>query len=117
MDMEAIADSVKYDKLVLEAIKKIGNKYANWTRDYLLNVYSDPQLHSLYRRMRDTNKLDDKLSKPKVHRLKAKFPSMIVLKFLDDLFAPKYGDDWLEDKDKFNKVCKKEELIKPWLVR
>ncbi|RMD73094.1 MAG: hypothetical protein D6822_00160 [Cyanobacteria bacterium J149] len=117
MDIDAVAASVKYDDLVLKALLKIGKKYDIAYKNYLLKVYGDRELHSLYNAMREQAKLEDKLSKPKDKWLVVKFPSQTVFKFLDDLFRPKYGDNWLHDKKTFVKVCKKEELIKPWLIR
>lgn len=116
MDIDAIAHSVKYDDLVLKAIIKLGRKYDIGYKEYLLKVYGDRELHSLYNAMRAQAELDDKIKK-KDKWLIVKFPSQTVYKFLDDLFAPKYGENWLSDRDTLIKVIKKEELIKPWVIR
>lgn len=86
------------------------------TKQYLLRCYSDPELLGIYQAMREQDKIDRKMSKSKLQRKIISFPNQIVYRFLDDLFTPKYGHDWLEDTKKLKKIMINEDLIKPWIV-
>lgn len=104
---------------VSEEVKKILDRlagfYSEKYRQIILNTYEDLELRSLYNAIREESSLGLH-NKSKHHRQIIKFPNAYVLHFLNDCFVPKYGEDWLKDKDTLYKVMRNEELIKPWLT-
>lgn len=113
-NLDELAENTARDERTRKAIKILASKYDEKYKEYLLWVYSDPKLRSLYNSMRMAYEVDKNLKDTK--RLVVKYPNMIVYKFLDDVFKPKYGDNWATDKEVLAKVLKKEDLIQPWRI-
>jgi hypothetical protein len=114
-NIQNISDQLNLDDPWRKAFVKYVSSLNEETKQTLLYCYTDSALHDIYEGLRNEAKIN-KNSKSKVHRRIIKFPNMIVYTFLNDLFIPIYGEDWLTDKKTLRKVILREELIKPWIV-
>ena len=126
-DYTNILDAGKKAGFALEAqlaLVRVAQRLDEATRTYLTAVYSDPQILHLYDEYRMQNEQRFRASASK--RLfekpvssftpSLKFPSNTVYRFLDDIFTPVYGPEWLTDTPTLRKVIKNEPLIKPWVL-
>lgn len=114
-NIHGVADQIGADQQSRMALLKVVSKLNHTHRAHLIQCYTDPEIIDIYNGMRQELKLSPS-SKSKVHRLIVKFPSQIVYTFLNSLFVPQYGEDWLTNKRVLKKVIFNEELIKPWVV-
>jgi len=114
-NIHGVADQIGADQQSRMALLKVVSKLNHTHRVHLIQCYTDPEIIDIYNGMRQELKLSPN-SKSKAHRLIVKFPSQIVYTFLNSLFSPQYGDDWLTNKRVLKKVVSNEELIKPWVV-
>jgi len=103
---------VKADAEVKKIFETIVGGYSKKYRDIVAATYESGEVRSLYEAMRN----ESQISKKKTHRQLLKIPNAYVLHFLNDQFEPKYGPDWLSDKQTLLKVCRNEDLIKPWIT-
>jgi len=111
--IDELAESTAKEIRVKKALTILAHKYDESTKVYLTTIYSDPSIQDSYNALREAAKYH-KISDPR--RLVVKYPNMIVYKFLDDVFAPKYGPDWATDKTILAKVLNREDLIQPWKI-
>ena len=114
-NIHGVADQLGADQESRIALLRVVSKLNKTHRTHLIQCYTDQEIIDIYNGMRQEAKLSPN-SKSKVHRLIVKFPSQIVYTFLDSLFAPQYGEDWLTDKKILKKVIFNEDLIKPWVI-
>lgn len=112
--LDELAERVANEERTKKAIKILTTKYDEKTRRYLMSVYEDQSLHDTYNAIRQAVELNKSVKDSR--RLVVKYPNMIVYKFLDDVFSPKYGSEWATDKDILKKVLQKEDLIQPWKI-
>jgi len=77
--------------------------------------YSDVELMRDYQGLREAYRHNDIKNKAGMREI-YKPPHPFVHRFIDAEMSKKYGEDWMQDKAKFRKVCKKDPLIEPWLV-
>lgn len=94
-----------FEKLTLNLDKK--------TRNLIESCYASQELQSIYNGLRAEAELNTSKSSKKPMFL---FPNAYVYQFLNDLFTPYYGEDWLTDKNKVMKLVKTEPLLAPWFV-
>lgn len=106
-----MTDRAKGDFQVARSLQILTATLDEQAREVLMYVYHDPEIRSIYDAYRASSQL-----KTSQHRQIIKFPNGIVYKFLDDLFKPKYGSDWLTNKITLFKVLRREELIMPWIT-
>lgn len=111
-----VAEQMKADPLTRASLQIMVDKLDERAKKYLLYCYSDPELLGIYEAMRQQAAIDNRLSKTPAQRKIISFPNQIIFKFLDDLFSPRYGKNWLMDQNTLLKICRREELIKPWIV-
>ena len=97
---------------VEKIFNNIVDSYSDKYQKIVSATYNSAEVRSLYEAMRN----ESQISKKKTHRQLLKIPNAYVLHFLNDQFSPKYGDDWLSDKQILFKVMKNEDLIKPWIT-
>jgi hypothetical protein len=114
-NIQNISDQNNLSHVENKALLKMVASLNERTKKHILACYTDSELHAIYNGMRQEASLN-KNTKSKVHRRIIKFPNMIIFTFLNDLFAPKYGEDWLTNKATLRKVIVREDLIKPWIV-
>lgn len=103
---------IKATSEIKNIFDSIAGLYSEKYQKIVLATYESPEVRSLYTALRT----ESQISKKKTHRQIIKFPNAYVLHFLNDQFEPKYGPNWLSDKQILIKVMKTEDLIKPWLT-
>lgn len=111
--IDELAESTAKEIRVKKALKILAHKYDESTKVFLTAIYSDQSIQDSYNALREAAKYH-KISDPR--RLVVKYPNMIVYKFLDDVFSPKYGPDWATDKTILAKVLNREDLIQAWKI-
>lgn len=99
-----------------EALDKIAIDYSEKYRRIILDTYTNLELRSMYNAIRESNDLNAKVKSGSPMRQILKIPNAYVLHFLNDVFTPEYGENWLKDKKTLWKIIKNEDLIKPWLT-
>lgn len=115
--VDELLESASRDVKLQNALKNITVKYDEKIKKELTYIYADMELRSIFNALREEAKIEDRLSKSKDRKLCIKIPNNTVYRFLNDVFSPSYGSNWLSDKTILNKVIRKEELIKPWVIR
>ncbi len=83
------------------------NKLTKQVRNFIMDCYNSPQLHKLYRDMREGG--ETKVKSKAGHRQLVSFPNAYVFDFVDTVLSARYGDNWLQ-----NKKALRHELVKPW---
>lgn len=116
MTRDETLDAIAYQLKATQDVKNIFNTiltdYSDKYKQMVISTYSSPEIRSLYHGMRT----ESQLSKKKTHRRIISIPNAYVLHFLNDMFEPRYGSGWLTDKQTLLKVCRNEDLIKPWIT-
>lgn len=110
---DSLLDQLKAESQTRAALDILGDKISENYRRLIIACYEDENLRSIYNGYRDKNTLNDKKSE---QRQILKIPNQLILKFLHDVLSPKYGDNWLEDRQTLFKICRSEDIIKPWVV-
>lgn len=108
-----VADKEGFDPTTRMAFIKFVSSLNERTRRYIEACYMDQELASIYKAMREENRLG---GKSKNQRAVIRFPNRIIYQFLDDVFTPIYGPEWLTDLKILKKVVMSEDLIKPWVI-
>lgn len=116
MSINEVFDQISTAQDVRKSLDNIASTYSKRYKDIVMHTYTSDEIRSLYNAMRETNEINDKVNARSTIKQILKIPNAYVLHFLNDMFAPKYGDDWLKDQKTLWKVIKKEDLIKPWLT-
>lgn len=112
---ESVFEHISANEEVKRVLNNLAGFYSEKYRKIIIATYEDLDLRSLYNAIREENTLGFH-KKSKSHRQIIKFPNLYVLHFLHDYLSPKYGENWLKDKEILYKVMRNEELIKPWLT-
>lgn len=94
----------------------MADKYNERVRTMILRTYEDHDLLSYYHAIRQQHAIDRQLGKKSIGRRYISFPNGYVFDFVDTVMRAKYGEDWLSNDKTFFKACRKEDLIKPWLL-
>lgn len=81
----------------------------------VMRVYADADLQRDYKALRDVYDIDDWKGKSSQREI-IRYPHPYVAKFIDAEMTKKYGPLWSQDKSEFRRICKKENLIRPWLI-
>lgn len=111
-NIQEVAEKMKADERVRSSLAILSARLDDRYRTILEHTYFDNQLHDIYNAYREASRLNPS----DTMRTLVKFPNAYVYHFLNDLFTSQYGKEWLTDKQLFLKVCKKEELLQPWLT-
>ena len=98
------------EKLQL-ALIAVADRIDNEARLEVWRTYNSEELHNAYRAFRNFNSLRNGFSKQKTMREIVRIPAGHVYQFLKTTFEPKYGDQWLR-----NKQVLRSELIRPWWI-
>lgn len=114
---------LKDQKDGFDNIKEEDRKFYNFLMDKNLvtmtntvkRCYADQELMRDYQALRSIYSHDDWKNKSNAREV-YRPPHPFVHRFIDAEMTKKYGPHWMKDKDTFRKVCKKEDLIKPWLL-
>ena len=109
-NIDDVAESISREERTRKAISILMTNKNESTRKYILSIYTDPALHSIYNGLRAEASINSKMSDDR--KLSIKFPDQTVFKFCRDLMTVKYGEDWLQNKNIFY-----EDLIIPWVIR
>ena len=112
---EEVADRISQDLKLRLSLSRILSKYDEMLKRYITAVYEDEGLRKIYDSMRLAASVSKKTSDTR--RLAIKYPNLIVRRFLDDVFSPKYGSEWATNEQTLRKVMRNEELIKPWIIQ
>lgn len=112
--LDELAEKIATEERTKKAIKILTANKDDWTRNYILGIYEDQKLQDVYNSIRTAVQLGK--SSKDTRRLVVKYPNMIIYRFLDDVFSPKYGPEWATDKDILRKIIINEDLIRPWVV-
>lgn len=110
---EELLASIKASKDVKKVFTALTMGMDKYTRDFIQAVYDSKEIRSHYDALRAAASLD---KSSKNHRELLKIPNGVILQFLDDLFTPTYGSEWLTDRKILHKVMRREDLIKPWII-
>lgn len=105
----------KYSDDTAEMLNSIMDRHAEYHRQFIYRCYTDQELLSNYRALREAYQIEDWKSGAAMREL-YRPPHSIIHRFIDYEMTKKHGPDWMKDKKTFRKVCKKEPLIEPWLI-
>lgn len=104
------------DEQVARALMRLGDNIDEGYRRYIHQVYTDTEIHNIYEGLRAQYQYDRKYGPKTDTRPLVRLPSPLVWRFLNEQFAPAYGENWLTDKTILAKVVKTEPLMKPWII-
>ena len=108
-----VIEKIATTKKMENALNTVALTYSEKYRRIIRETYESQEVHDLYKAMR----AESAINKEKGDRQRIlKIPNAYVLHFLNDMFEPKYGPKWLEDKKTLLKVMRNEDLIKPWIT-
>ena len=110
--LEVIAEQLKATNDVKKALDTLLISSSKKYKDMIIATYASPEIRSLYNALRTESQISGK----KTHRRILQIPNAYVMHFLNEMFAPEYGENWLTDKQILLKVCRNEDLIKPWIT-
>lgn len=86
------------------------DKLSEDIRNEIVAVYEDPELASAFRAWRNFNDIHNNgFTDKKTMREIVRIPAGYVYEFLNDMFEPQYGKNWMQ-----NKKCLRHELVRPW---
>lgn len=105
----------KYDPQTASILNQIMDKHAEYHRQFIYRCYTDRDLLTNYRGLREAYQIEDWKSDSAMREL-YRPPHKIIERFIDHEMRKKHGPKWMQDKQTFRKVCKTEPLIEPWLV-
>ena len=109
-----VVEKLAITQAMNNALDTIALTYSKKYRKIVRATYESDEIHALYRGMRKASSLNKEKNRDK--QLLIKIPNAYVLHFLNDMFEPKYGPKWLEDKKTLLKIMRNEDLIKPWIT-
>lgn len=104
-----------FDPQTAKLYNFIMDKNLDLMRQVVARCYSDFQLLGDYEALRNAYAVEDWKNKSNSREM-YRPPHPIVHRFIDAEMTKKYGVAWKQDKNIFRKVCKTEDLIKPWLL-
>jgi hypothetical protein len=110
---DSLLEQLRAESSTRVALDILGDKISKEYRAFIIACYEDQDLKSIYNGYREKNTLNDKKSD---QRQILKIPNQIILRFLHDVLSPKYGVDWLNDRNTLLKICRTEDIIKPWIT-
>lgn len=105
----------QYDPKIAQSFNSIVDRHAEYHRRLIWSFYTNRDVLENYEALRQAYQIEDWKSGSAMREL-YRPPHRAVHRFIDHEMTKKYGSDWIKDKATFRKVCKKEELIRPWLI-
>ena len=114
-NIEEVAEQIKADNHVRASLAILSSRLIDRYQKILEFTYFDPELRDIYEALRNASEFKF-MGDAKTIRSIVKFPNEYVYQFLNDIFSKQYGPEWLTDKQTFLKICKTEDLIKPWIT-
>lgn len=104
-----------YDPATSKVLNFLMDKKLLEMTEFIKRIYTNRVIIGNYEAIRKLYSHDDMRSKSGMREI-YRPPHEYVHRFIDAEMTKKYGTEWNKDVQLFREICRKEDLIAPWLV-